>query len=231
MRLWEQRILKPERSSSNAVLKGHVPVHGHISYRYSSYVCVSLLNTLSGGILTPFKLTRPKKVPPPPPQQHHLPRCEGPAGRHGEEEEPAGRWRECGSQGTQPLTILSLVFTRRNNEYVYGLLGGLGTESPLTVLSYLFRRTKTFFLKNLDSLVLCLFQVKISVADPDLNHFNGSDSDHISVPELLGSVVDPDPEFQFRIQQKVKKHIIKTVNSGLFVLLDSSVEQRMANSC
>ena len=66
MRLWEQRILKPERSSSNAVLKGHVPVHGHITYRYSSYVCVSLLNTLSGGILTPFKLTRPKKVPPPP---------------------------------------------------------------------------------------------------------------------------------------------------------------------
>ena len=54
----------------------------------------------------------------------------------------------------------------------------------------------------------------------------------------LTSVVDPDPhgsgtfcldpdlelKYRIRIQQKVKKHIIKTVNSGLFVLLDSSVE-------
>ena len=35
--------------------------------------------------------------------------------------------------------------------------------------------------------------------------------------------LDPDPELKFwiRIQQKVKEHINKTVNSGLFVLLDS----------
>ena len=39
-------------------------------------------------------------------------------------------------------------------------------------------------------------------------------------PELS----DPDPELKFRIQQKVKEHINKTVNSGLFVLLDSSIE-------
>ena len=40
------------------------------------------------------------------------------------------------------------------------------------------------------------------------------------------SVSDPDPEikFQIRIQQKVKEHTIKTVNSGLFVLLDNSIE-------
>ena len=40
------------------------------------------------------------------------------------------------------------------------------------------------------------------------------------------SVVDPDPELKFRIriQQKVKEHKNKTVNSGLFVLLDSSIE-------
>ena len=38
--------------------------------------------------------------------------------------------------------------------------------------------------------------------------------------------LDPDPELKFRIriQQKVKEHINKTVNSGLFVLLDSSIE-------
>ena len=38
--------------------------------------------------------------------------------------------------------------------------------------------------------------------------------------------LDPDPElkFQIRIQQKVKEHINKTVNSGLFVQLDSSIE-------
>ena len=38
--------------------------------------------------------------------------------------------------------------------------------------------------------------------------------------------IDPDPELKFRIwiQQKVKEHINKTVNSGLFVLLDSSIE-------
>ena len=36
----------------------------------------------------------------------------------------------------------------------------------------------------------------------------------------------PDPElyFRIRIQQKVKEHINKSVNSGLFVLLDSSIE-------
>ena len=31
-------------------------------------------------------------------------------------------------------------------------------------------------------------------------------------------------ELKFRIQQKVKEHINKTVNSGLFVLLDSIIE-------
>ena len=38
--------------------------------------------------------------------------------------------------------------------------------------------------------------------------------------------LDPDPELKFWIwiQQKVKEHINKTVNSGLFVLLDSSTE-------
>ena len=52
-------------------------------------------------------------------------------------------------------------------------------------------------------------------------------------PELLpGSGIRvPDPELEFRIQQKVKEHINKTVNSGLFVLLDSSIEKKMANSC
>ena len=37
---------------------------------------------------------------------------------------------------------------------------------------------------------------------------------------------NPDPELKFRIriQQKVKEHINKTVNFGLFVLLDSSIE-------
>ena len=39
---------------------------------------------------------------------------------------------------------------------------------------------------------------------------------------ISASVVDP--ELKFRIQQKVKEHINKTVNSGLFVLLDSSIE-------
>ena len=36
----------------------------------------------------------------------------------------------------------------------------------------------------------------------------------------------PDPELKYRIwiQQKVKEHVNKTVNSGLFVLLDSSIE-------
>ena len=59
---------------------------------------------------------------------------------------------------------------------------------------------------------------------------------------VLGSVVDPDPhgsgtfawiQIRIRIQQKVKEHIHvnKTVNSGLFVLLDSSIEYRMANGC
>ena len=38
--------------------------------------------------------------------------------------------------------------------------------------------------------------------------------------------LDPDPKLKFRIriQQKVKEHINRTVNSGLFVLLDSSIE-------
>ena len=36
--------------------------------------------------------------------------------------------------------------------------------------------------------------------------------------------LDPDPELKFRIQQKVKEHINNTVNSGLFVLLDGSIE-------
>ena len=38
--------------------------------------------------------------------------------------------------------------------------------------------------------------------------------------------LDPDPElkFQIRIHQKVKEHKNKTMNSGLFVLLDSSIE-------
>ena len=52
---------------------------------------------------------------------------------------------------------------------------------------------------------------------------------------VITSVVDPDPHGSgtfawIRIQQKVKEHINKTVNSGLFVLLDSCIEQRMANS-
>ena len=36
--------------------------------------------------------------------------------------------------------------------------------------------------------------------------------------------MDPDPEikFQIQIQQKVKEHLNKTVNSGLYVLLDST---------
>ena len=45
---------------------------------------------------------------------------------------------------------------------------------------------------------------------------------HGSGSEII--VPDPDPA-------KVKEHIHKTVNSGLFVLLDSSIEWRMANSC
>ena len=47
----------------------------------------------------------------------------------------------------------------------------------------------------------------------------------------ISSVVDPDSDPHgsgtfawIRIQQKVKEHINKTVNSGLFVLLDSSIE-------
>ena len=36
--------------------------------------------------------------------------------------------------------------------------------------------------------------------------------------------LDPELKFRIRIQQKVKEHINKTVNSGLFVLLDSSIE-------
>ena len=39
---------------------------------------------------------------------------------------------------------------------------------------------------------------------------------------VFDSVVDP--ELKIRTQQKVKEHINKTVNSGLFVLLDSSIE-------
>ena len=35
--------------------------------------------------------------------------------------------------------------------------------------------------------------------------------------------MDPDPEWKFRIQQKVKEHINKNVNSSLFVLFDSTV--------
>ena len=38
--------------------------------------------------------------------------------------------------------------------------------------------------------------------------------------------LDPDPElkFQIRIQQKVKEHINKIVNSGLVVVLDNRIE-------
>ena len=47
-------------------------------------------------------------------------------------------------------------------------------------------------------------------------------------PELLpgsGSGIKvPDPELKIQIQQKVKEQINKTVNSGLFVLLDGSIE-------
>ena len=41
---------------------------------------------------------------------------------------------------------------------------------------------------------------------------------------ILNFCLDPDPELKFWIwiQQKVKEHINKTFNSGLFVLLDSS---------
>ena len=34
-----------------------------------------------------------------------------------------------------------------------------------------------------------------------------------------------DPELMFRIRHKVKEHINKTVNSGLFLLLDSSIDE------
>ena len=36
--------------------------------------------------------------------------------------------------------------------------------------------------------------------------------------------MDPELSFRIRIQQEVKEHINKTVNSGLFVLSDSSIE-------
>ena len=51
-----------------------------------------------------------------------------------------------------------------------------------------------------------------------------------SIPTIVKtSVVDPDPHGSvtyvwIQIRQKVKEHINKTVNSGLFVLLDSSIE-------
>ena len=50
-----------------------------------------------------------------------------------------------------------------------------------------------------------------------------------SIPTIVKtSVVDPDPHGSvtyvwIQIRQKVKEHINKTVNSGLFVLLDSSI--------
>ena len=50
---------------------------------------------------------------------------------------------------------------------------------------------------------------------------------HQPVPTSVADpALDPDPELKFRIriQQKVKEHINKSVNSGLFVLLDSSIE-------
>ena len=37
-------------------------------------------------------------------------------------------------------------------------------------------------------------------------------------------IIVPDPGIRIQIRQKVKEHINKTVNSGLFVLLDSSIE-------
>ena len=41
---------------------------------------------------------------------------------------------------------------------------------------------------------------------------------------MAGSgIKDPELKFRIRIQQKVKEQINKTVNSGLFVLLDSRV--------
>ena len=49
----------------------------------------------------------------------------------------------------------------------------------------------------------------------------------VPVPTSVADpALDPDPELKFRIriQQKVKEHINKSVNSGLFVLLDSSIE-------
>ena len=40
---------------------------------------------------------------------------------------------------------------------------------------------------------------------------------------MRNSCLDPELKFRIRIQQKVKEHINKTVNSGLFVLLDRTV--------
>ena len=54
--------------------------------------------------------------------------------------------------------------------------------------------------------------------DPDLH---GSGSAGIRI------CMDPELKFRIRIQQTVKEHMNKTVNSGLFVLLDtkdSSIE-------
>ena len=55
--------------------------------------------------------------------------------------------------------------------------------------------------------------------DPELLPGSGSG---IKVPK--SGIKVPDPELKFRIQQNVKEHINKTVNSGLLVLLDSSIE-------
>ena len=41
---------------------------------------------------------------------------------------------------------------------------------------------------------------------------------------IATSVVDPELKFRTRIKLIVKEYINKTVNSGLFVLLDSSIE-------
>ena len=48
-------------------------------------------------------------------------------------------------------------------------------------------------------------------------------STSIKVRYQIPSVVDPELKFRVRIQQKVKDHINRTVNSVLFVLLDSTV--------
>ena len=56
----------------------------------------------------------------------------------------------------------------------------------------------------------------VSVVDPD-SHRSGS-------AWIRNFCLDLELKFRIQIQQKVKEHINKTVNSGLIVLLDRSIE-------